>query len=63
MNYFRNLAKSIREKATDMALGLVQSTRDLTTATPKHNDTPKHTQKYGITPQMPSTLTGTIKIK
>lgn len=59
--HFRNLAKSIREKATDMALGLVQSTRDLTTATPKQNDTPKHTNKYG--PQVPSALTGAIKIK
>lgn len=48
----RQFARSIREKATDMALGLVQlpSTRDMpTTATPKATTdtffTPKHTRK------------------
>lgn len=49
MPILRNFARSIREKATDMALGLVQPNRDLgTTATPRAtNDTqtPKHHRK------------------
>lgn len=49
MSILRNFARSIREKATDMALGLVQPNRDLgTAATPRAtNDTqtPKHVRK------------------
>lgn len=46
---FRNFARSIRDKATDMALGLVQPNRDIPTATPKApvdvHQTPKHMRK------------------
>lgn len=45
---YRNFARSIRDKATDMALGLVQPNRDIATTTPKStNDmqTPKHLRK------------------
>lgn len=34
-HYLKNLAKSIREKATDMALGLVQSRSDLSSSRPE----------------------------
>ncbi|XP_039449054.1 intermembrane lipid transfer protein Vps13D isoform X2 [Culex pipiens pallens] len=34
-HYLKNLARSIREKATDMALGLVQSRSDLTSSRPE----------------------------
>lgn len=51
MSIFRNFARSIRDKATDMALGLVQPNRDIAavTQTPKVSSTdmptPKHTRK------------------
>ncbi|XP_031630682.1 vacuolar protein sorting-associated protein 13D isoform X2 [Contarinia nasturtii] len=48
-HYLKNFARSIRDKATDMALGLVQPNRDIPTATPKApvdiHQTPKHMRK------------------
>lgn len=48
-----------------MALGLVQSTRDLPTATPKHSDvnSPKHFMPYGQTPQVPNAFARPNKLK
>lgn len=62
---FRNLARSIREKATDMALGFVQPTRDLATTTPKHTDinSPRHFFRYGQTPQVSCAVKRPIKLK
>lgn len=49
----RNLAKSIREKATDMALGLVQPRTDLITATPKQqpdaSSSPRNSRRPRLT--------------
>lgn len=43
---FRNFARSIRDKATDMALGLVQPNRDIPNATPKASIDVHQTPKY-----------------
>lgn len=64
--FSRNLARSIRDKATDMALGLVQQTRDIPTATPKHAadfNSPKHFVRHGQTPQPPIAIARPIKVK
>lgn len=48
--FLRNVAKSIREKAADMALGLVQPRSD-TGTTPKVNEniSPRHSRRHRLT--------------